>query len=130
MRLAQLRKGLLIRLRLTLRAAFGCLSPFGRFQGVQIVGDRAVKARLRAVVRRDRDGDVFRMDIESAEQYFFIMVCLLCIGLLTGDTALAVLPPLRQRPVLPDNPRLRHSFKHTNFLFRIRCAPSVGSDKV
>jgi|GEM_PF-6078954 len=68
MRLAQLGKHLLIRLRLTLRAAFGCLSPFGRFQGVQIVGDGAVKARLAPVSGRNRDGDVFCMDVESDEQ--------------------------------------------------------------
>jgi len=48
MRLAQLRKHLL--------------------QGVQIVGEGAVKARLRALAWRDRDGDVFGMDIQSDEQ--------------------------------------------------------------
>ena len=43
----------------------------------------------------------------------------------------AVLPQsLRLCPVLPDNPRIGHSFKHTNSFFRNRCAPREGSHKV
>gem|GEM_PF-5044931 len=58
------------------------------------------------------------------------MVRLLCFGLLTGDTALAVTPPLRLCAVLPRNPRYRHSFRHTTLFFRKYCAPRVGSHKV
>ena len=59
MGLAQFGEDLLIRLRLTLRAACGCLSPFGRFQGVQVVGDGAVRAGGAAVARGEADGDGF-----------------------------------------------------------------------
>ena len=37
-------------------------------QGVQVVGDRPVKAGFAAPAFREGDGDVFRMDVESGEQ--------------------------------------------------------------
>ena len=61
----------------------------------------------------------------------FCMVRLLCAGFIIGDAASAVIPQsMRQGPVLPGNPRLRHSFKHTAFPFRNRCAHGKGSHKV
>ena len=61
----------------------------------------------------------------------FFMVCLLLVGLTIGDAAPAVLPQrMRRCTVLPCNPRIRQSFKHTTFPFRKRCAPRIGSHKV
>ena len=43
----------------------------------------------------------------------------------------AVLPhKMRRCTVLPCNPRIRQSFRHTASLFRKRCAPRIGSHKV
>ena len=108
------------------------LLQFGEdlLQGVQVVGDGAVEAGFAAPAFGERDGDVFRMDIESDEQSFF-MVCFLLVGLTIGDAAPAVLPQrMRRCTVLPGNPRIRHSFKHTTFPFEKRCAPRIGSHKV
>ncbi len=61
-------KDLLIRLRLTLRAAVGCPSPFGRFQGMQILGNGALKARFTALASCEAKGDVLGVDIKSREE--------------------------------------------------------------
>ena len=39
---------------------------------MQVVGDGAVEAGFAAPAFGERDGDVFRMDIESDEQSFFL----------------------------------------------------------
>ena len=50
------------------------LFQFGkdRLQGVQVVGDGAVEAGFPAPAFGHGNGDVFRMDIESDEQSFFL----------------------------------------------------------
>jgi len=58
------------------------------------------------------------------------MVGLLFVGSLIGDAASAVIPHLRRCTALPRNPRSDHSFKHTAFPFRTRCASKKGSHKV
>jgi len=46
------------------------------------------------------------------------MVCLLSVGSLIGDAAMAVIPHLRRCTALPRNPRSGPSFKHTRFSFQ------------